>query len=711
MIKISTRKIEWLLLLVTIAVYGNTVMNGFTFDDGRAVVYNSDIRSWASFFDVVLTTRGVRMITYMLDYSLFGASPAGYHIHNILWQIVAVLLAYRLSLRLVKDERAAFIAAFIFAIHPLHVEAVANVSNRKEMICFVFFLSSVLSYINVISAVGHRKKILWGGLSVFFFLLAFRSKEIAVTIPAIFVFYELLFVEKDKRILLHANLARFKISLLVILLALSISKFAEYIFLNRNLYYFHYRLSGEFMEYTHILNNIFIVFIYYLRHFFFPVNLLPDYFIPAQGSLLNLSFAFSFSCFVFYLYAIYQTYRANRVISFALLWFLVNYLVISPLNLGIYPLCDRYLYLPSLGLCIVSGVVLSKMLTSEKNKGKKVAGVALSGLLTLCFAVLIVNYNSYWENNSVLWGRALKKNPESRIGRINLAVEYGNQGRFDLAEAQILKMGEMDPRDLVGKNAKMVLSEAYYRRQDRDRAFEIYRSVVAKVDHANPNITYPYIMKFARFFKESGYYEEALKAYKILEESDYKLDRVSNEVKGLRKILEEKKSEEIEGLKKEILSAPGDIRPVVNLGIIYYNILSYDKAENMFMEALKINGNSFEARYNLGLLYKKTGRFEEAALEFEKAVLLRSKLPPVVHDNLGLVYMKLNRYEDAVGQFLLSIKAQRNFALSYLHLGNAYRKLGDDMKAIDTYKAFLKYWDGEVYYRRLVESELGDLRR
>ena len=709
MMQIHTKRTVFLLLLAVIAVYGNTVMNSFAFDDLRAVVYNSDIRSWENFFDIIRSTRGVRMITYMLDYSLFGMTPAGYHIHNILWQIVAVLLAYSLLLRLIRDKRAAIIATFIFAVHPIHVEAVANISNRKEMICFVFFLSSLLSYMNIFSAASHRKKIRWAGLSAFFFLLAFRSKEVAITLPAFFVFYELLFVERDKRVILHAKYAYLKIAFLLIALLLSVSKFAEYLFLSSNQYYFHYRLPGELMEYTHVLNNILVVFVYYLRNFLFPINLLPDYFIPAEGSLFNLPFAFSFSCLVFYLYMIYLSYRKNRVVCFALIWFLVNYLVISPLNLGVYPLCDRYLYLPSFGLCAVSGIVLSKGFATAIVEVNPAMRQAFLGLLLLCMAVLSVNYNTYWKNDMALWGNALKKNPESRIGRINLAVEYGKSGRFAEAEAQILKMGDMDPRDLTGRNAKMILSEIYYRRHDKNRAFETYRSLVAKVDHANPNVTYPYILKFAAFFKESGFYKEALEAYSILAEANYKSDKVSPQLMRLKRVLEYNKNEEIKVLKNAILSSPGDLRPRVNLAILYYNMLSYDDAEKVLTEALKVHGNSFEARYNLGLIYNKTGRFEEAAAEFETAVSLRTKVPAVVYDNLGLVYLRLDRDGDAIEQFLMAINAQSNFALSYKHLGDAYRRVGNNAKAVDAYNSFLRYWDGEEYYRRLVESELRDL--
>lgn len=684
-------------------------MNGFAFDDMRAIVYNFDIRSWDNFFNIIFTTRGVRMVTYLLDYSLFGDSPTGYHLHSLLWQIAAVLIAYRLLQKLVKDEGAAIISAFIFAVHPLHVEAVANVSNRKEMICFVFFLSSLLSYISIYSTVSHRKKIISGGLSALFFLLAFRSKEIAIAIPAVFVLYELLYVEKDKRIIFHPKFAYYKIALFIIVLALSLSKFAGYILLDRNSYYFHYRLSGELMEYTHILYNSSIVFVYYIRNFLFPLNLLPDYFIPARGSLLNLSFALSFCFIVSYLYIIYISYRKNRAICFGLSWFLLNYLPISPFNIHVYPLCDRYIYLPSFGAAMVSGIVLDRWLAVSANKEKPLIGQTLLAIAFMCLAILSINYNTYWKNNFVLWEHALKGNPDSRIGRLNMSGEYGKMGRLDEAKNQIIKMGELDPRDLNGKQANMNLSEIYYRRQDKERAFELYRAIVAKVDHANPNITYPYILKFAYFFKESGLYKESLEAFNILKQARYRPDVVVSQVEKLNKMLENRNIGEIEMLKTAILSAPQDIRPRVNLGIIYYNILSYNKAEKLLREALKINSDSFEVRYNLGLVYMKKDDFEKAAIEFENAALLRRSTPPVLHDNLGLVYIKLGREEDALNQFLLAIRADKEFALSYLHLGNVYRLRNNNLKAINAYRAFLKYWDGDQYNFKLVDSQLSDL--
>lgn len=709
MFKISTKKTEFLLFLAVIAVYGNTVMNGFAFDDLRIVGYNSVIRSWDNFFDLICSARGVRMFTYMLDYSLFGASPAGYHFHNLLWQVVALLLAYRLLQTLIKDERAAIISVFIFAVHPLHAEAVANISNRKEMICFVFFLSSLLSYINIFSAASLRKKLVLGGLSGLFFLLAFRSKEIAITIPFFFIIYELLFVQKNKRIILHRKFAYLKLALFIVVLVLSVSKFSEYILLDRHRYYFHYRLSGELLEYTHIIYNTFIVFVYYLRNFFFPVNLLPDYFIPAQGSLMNLAFALSFSCLVLYLYMVYMSYRKNRAVCFALLWLLVNYIVISPLNMAIYPLCDRYIYLPSLGAAMVTGIVLSSGLTVVSYKGNPAIWKALLVIAFLCLSSLSVSYNSYWKDNITLWRHALVKNPDSRIGHLNMATEYGKMGRFDKAENQLMKMGEIDPRDYLAKQVKMIQSEIHYLKHEKGRAFELYRAVVLEVDHANPQITYPYIKKFAVFFKASRLYVESLKAYNILKKAGYRLDEVSQEIAKLNKIIEYENLDQIERFKKSILLAPKDIRPKVNLGIIYYSALSYDKAEQVLNEALKINNNSFEAHYNLGLVYVKKEDFEEAAFEFEKAALLRPRIPAALHDNLGLVYLKLGRDDGAIEQFISAIRVERDFALAYLHLGNAYLRVDNKLKAIDNYKAFLKYWDGEEYHRKLVESQLSEL--
>ena len=87
----------------------------------------------------------IRALTLMIDFSLFGDSPVGYHVHNLLWHVICVLLLYFLVKGLTNRIALAFIVALLFATHPIHTEVVTNITNRKELLCLAFMLASGLS--------------------------------------------------------------------------------------------------------------------------------------------------------------------------------------------------------------------------------------------------------------------------------------------------------------------------------------------------------------------------------------------------------------------------------------------------------------------------------------------------------------------------------------------------------------------------------------
>ncbi|MCK4828107.1 tetratricopeptide repeat protein, partial [bacterium] len=533
---------------------------------------------------------------------------------------------------------------------------------------------------------------MWSALSILFFLLAIKSKQVAVTLPAFLILYELCFVSRGNRKILSKRFIYLKVALVVILLSLTVWKFSQYIVIDSNMYYFHYLLSGSQLTYSHILYNIVTLFTYYVKNILFPLNLLPDYSVLSSKLFLGKTFVLSLSFFVFYLYLICRFYRRHKVVSFGLIWFLLNYLVISPLNSAAYPLADRYIYLPSYGISLAIGVVLNRgmaNLTSGRNERLYMA--ALFTCL-FCFSVLTINYNRHWKNNSTLWEYGLRKNPASFPARFNVATEYINKEMFSEAESALMKIPALDPRSNQFFDKNIILIDLYYHRGDVSDAFDLFKANVRRIDGSyNPGLIYPHIYKYASLLSKHGYIKDALRAYDILFREGYRKDIVLRRMKNLRNVQGENRSYKIENLKKAIIANPEDIRPRVNLGILYYEDFSYEMAERELLEALKLDNNSFEAHYDLGLVYKKTKRFEEAAMEFEKAALLRVKVPPVVYDNLGLVYKNLGRDEDSIEQFRMAINVQSDFAISYKHLGDAYRRVGNNAKAVGAYNSFLKY--------------------
>ncbi|UCE64607.1 MAG: glycosyltransferase family 39 protein, partial [Nitrospirota bacterium] len=164
---LQARWVEGLLLAgvmaFTLLLFVESLSADFTFDDRDMVVNNPEIQK-GHFWDLVDFEdeyygwrRPLRRVTYMIDYALFGTSPTGYHVHNLLWHLFSVGLFYILVRSLSKRVSIALPAALLFAIHPIHVEVVTNITDRKESLCMAFLLASFVSYHRFIQEVGRNR--------------------------------------------------------------------------------------------------------------------------------------------------------------------------------------------------------------------------------------------------------------------------------------------------------------------------------------------------------------------------------------------------------------------------------------------------------------------------------------------------------------------------------------------------------------------------
>jgi 4-amino-4-deoxy-L-arabinose transferase-like glycosyltransferase len=200
--------IRWyplLLILITLGVFFQSISHEFTYDDYPRVLEDPLVRqsNITALWDLggnILWHRQVRTLTYMVDYALFGISPVGYHLHNLFWHTLCVVLVFVLLKKLTHQATFSFFGALIFAIHPIHVEAVSNIANRKELLALGFLLIAFLCYIRFLER-ETAKKWVWLCLGVCAWGLGIFSKQVAMILPLLLVAYEFLLVPKDQRFL------------------------------------------------------------------------------------------------------------------------------------------------------------------------------------------------------------------------------------------------------------------------------------------------------------------------------------------------------------------------------------------------------------------------------------------------------------------------------------------------------------------------------
>src|SRR5579884_2534792 len=183
-----------LLVLLTLSVYWPVRNFEFTdFDDGTYVTENAHVRAgltWSGFKWSLHTNEAgnwhpLTWFSHMLDWQLYGANPGGHHLTNLILHLANTLLLFALLIRMTRERAASFVVAALFALHPLHVESVAWVAERKDVLSTFFGLLALLAYVAYAdqSKIKNQKSKILYGLSLFCFALSLLSKPMLVTLP------------------------------------------------------------------------------------------------------------------------------------------------------------------------------------------------------------------------------------------------------------------------------------------------------------------------------------------------------------------------------------------------------------------------------------------------------------------------------------------------------------------------------------------------
>ncbi len=442
----------WLLCAVTV-VYANTLLNSylggaFQFDDYNVIVYNTRVHSWPAWWDDV--GHGIRpllKLTYTLNWTsnFGGAVPntISFHLTNTVIHLGNVWLVFALTKKLVQHHAAAlttaatlphisripFIVALLFAVHPIHTEAVTYISGRSASLMTLFYLAGFLVYI-----IGREQKkssytLLFTPLM---FIAALGVKETAVTFPLALLAWELCL---DKKAL--QNIKRYQwttwLTLLLVIL----------IFIVSDHYFSQMERSAALNSFGGNLATQCIAFTYLMQQWFLPLwpNIDPDL-KPAQDfSGLMPQLLFLSGSIVLML----LTFRPRPWIFFSLAWMLIQlfplYIFLPRIDIA----NDRQMYLVSWPLIMALVIEMSIWL-----KLKTFAFTTAALVLTL--SLLTVQRNHQFRSEISLWQSAALLSPNKARARNNLGYAYMLDGQEDAARAEFLAALKINPAYYKARN-------------------------------------------------------------------------------------------------------------------------------------------------------------------------------------------------------------------------------------------------------------------
>ena len=498
-----------IIILVSAGVYLNCISNEFLYDDKALVINNElirNVKNIPAFFSRDIwpavgenTSNYFRPLIYIIfsiNYYFAGLSAPFFHSVNIFFNTGSALILFLIVSHLVKNANSLFLpfaSAVLFALHPVHTEAVAWVSGLPDISSTFFFLLAFYFFIRTDNSFG-----LTHFLSAFFFLTALLCKEPAIMFPAIFIAYDFFFSKKEngfvdyiKKYSLYAVVLVFYF----ILRAGTISGFTPA------------EKHSELTSYELIL-NIFSLFVSYIKKLILPLNLNVYYVFHPVKSLTETMELISVFFTLFYFTLIFFLRRKNPLLFFSLLWIAVTLLpslYIPALGENVF--AERYLYLPSAGFAIITALAISKIPSFEISDKKTIAS-SITALLLICifYSAETVQRNNVWKNEMTLWSDTVKKSPDGAIPHNNFAIVLRNEGNTDEAIRHYQIAVKLRPDYF---DAHYNLAVAYHLSRNLDDAEREYRIALS----LNPNNPFIY-NNLGSLFMGKGLFEDAANEYK-----------------------------------------------------------------------------------------------------------------------------------------------------------------------------------------------------
>lgn len=419
----------WYLVIAGIvtAVYGTTFLNQWTYDDLYVVVNNTDTFSLSEFMKNSYPGRPLRELTHIIERSLFGVKPAGYHILQLLLHAANGILLCMFMMRAGVKTVPALLGTVFFLIHPFQSETVANIAHRKELLGFFCASLSLISHQEIFHS-RNWKRHLFMLLSLLLFGIGLTGNPTIITIPAVWVAYEYLFIPVEERYL-------FRFPKLFALTSLVICAYAviwlKPFFSNQNMTSMY--AKNNFAPSEHLLPHfmsVFTAFALYWQKLFYPLHLAPEYVVSLADTYAQPMAWCGIIGMLTLLSVVYLCRKSYSMLAFGLCFFLLLYVPVSNIAPVGYSMADRYMYIPLGGLAIIFAYLIDRM----HFKLSTVVAVFYLSIL----AIFTIIQNQYWRNEFTLWEHAVTVNPLSSPAREAAAQAAMLNGKLTLAHKHAL---------------------------------------------------------------------------------------------------------------------------------------------------------------------------------------------------------------------------------------------------------------------------------
>lgn len=635
---ILNKKIWFALGIIMITVllcYWPTLKNNFVFfDDDTHLLENTAIRGLDfKHIQQIFTTTVDRVyapltfFTFAIEYHFFKYTPFIYHFINLLLHMGVTSLVFYFALQLGLPLRAAFAAGLLFGIHPMHVESVAWVTERKDVLYAFFYMSALISYLKYLT----KRNIILYVTTLVFGLLSILAKPMALSLPLVLLLCDWFKKRSFDRSMICDKIPHFLYVISIAWITYSVNA----------------RIPGDDIH-SAVLIWIWTA-VFYIHKFFFPLTLIPMYALPQPITLTNLHYAGAFALFILLVFILFL-FRRHRWVWFAALFYFLSIFFLFRFDNAVDKniVADRFIYLPCLGICLLIGYGLNKLFERIETD-KKALRSTLSFILVIMVIILsgkTFQQTHVWRNSIVLWNHELKYYPNNALAYGNRGEAYKDLGKFDLALDDFNKSIIVDPNYAESYNSRGQLHAQQGNLNAALKDFEQAIQLKPHFDEAYNNLGIIYAMNNDK--------EKSLFCFKKAIE----LDRYNSEAH-------------------------------INLGDFYYQNEHLEQALFHFQKVLDINPNSAIGYNKRGLILGIKGDSDLALKDFNQSIKINPNNSEA-YINRGIVFEQKRLFQQALESYTTALKINPRKAAAYYGRGNIYVNLGMPQQAVQEFKRALE---------------------
>ena len=619
----SPREYSWwsaiILVAITVAAFASVRHFEFVrYDDLDYVVENAHVKAgltwdglkWALTTGFIANWHPLTWLSHMLDVQLFGVSAGAHHLVNLFLHVINTLLLFVVLRRMTgRTVRSAFVAA-LFAIHPLHVESVAWVSERKDMLSTLCWMLTLLAYVSYVQQPAARRYV----TVLVCFTLGLLAKPMVVTLPFVLLLLDVwplqrisLWRDGERPIAVGAGSTMMRlVGEKVPLFALAVTSSIVTVIVQRS-----WGAVGSTTAYPIELRlaNAVVNYVAYIQKMVWPARLAAFY--PYRQSVSPWTVVAAALLLVGVTVGVVRGARRRPYLLVGWFWFLGTLLpVIGIIQAGIQSIADRYTYIPLIGLFII--VVWSAAELAEKGTLQRAVVLSVAAVVLVACLLKARAQSETWRDTLALWQNAIEATSDNAYAHYSLGAVLVHEGRVDEGIARFRDALRIDP-DYA--DVHIDLGNALNARGAADEALAEFATVVRlRPDYPEARVVY------GNMLRARGRNADAIAQYRVAARLNPSMASAHNELGNA-------------------LTSEGQ----------------FADAMTEYAQAVRLDPTFAEAHNNLGAALSRQDKSDEAIAEFREAIRLKPQ-DATFHYNAALTLERMGRASEAIEHLQASLR-------------------------------------------------------